>query len=74
MTMKLKIIAHASQLTDDNEHLVACQLSENYPLEDNVRQYCINKGKPDEFKNYPLRGFFTLKQLTAKCSVYFFHL
>lgn len=30
-----EIIAHASQLTDDN-----------------VRQYCINRGKPDEFKNY----------------------
>ena len=30
-----EIIAHASQLTDDN-----------------VRQYCINRGKPDEFRNY----------------------
>ena len=30
-----EIIAHASQLTDDN-----------------VRQYCINRGKTDEFKNY----------------------
>ena len=30
-----EIIAHASQLTDDN-----------------VRQYCINQGKTDEFKNY----------------------
>ena len=30
-----EIIAHASQLTDDN-----------------VRQYCINRGKPDEFKNF----------------------
>ena len=30
-----EIIAHASQLTDDN-----------------VRQYCINRGKSDEYRNY----------------------
>ena len=48
-----EIIAHASQLTDDN-----------------VRQYCINRGKPDEFKNYISFTYNILKPRKTLSHVY----